>query len=419
MKKIIYLYLLTINLQDIILRIIYGDITGGFHPGIVIKGFVLFALFVYCFGELSKGIAKNVFTYSILFFFILYFFQIIFVEIAQFDFEFLAQSFSFTIKIFLYLLIAYYVFKNSEYFIEKLDNILLFNVIVVLINIIGGYYFKVGGQSYEALEDSYRGFLAGNDTSIFSFVSFGYGLYIYKKNRFLSLLIVLSSVFAMYIIATKAFFVAGIVLFLYLVFDRKMKLKYIFPFFLILLIVATFAQTNDSVVFLDRLFVNYNSSLEQADVMLATVSYGDSFILKTLNNIAPGRMVYGVFMLITLFTDNIINILLGYGVGGIYNAFGRPPMMDILMIMGVYGVFGFFTIYIPLFTMIGKLIRHKDFDLVGGLFFTIFLYGALGGFLLGYAGTSSIFALLFGIMMSRYYRSTIKKAIYETGTGRY
>lgn len=415
MKKIIYLYLLTINLQNIILRIIYGDITGGFHPGIVIKGFVLLALFIYYLGQLSKGqIPKNIFTYSIIFFLIIYFLQIIIVELAQFNLEFFSESFSFTIKIFLYLLISYFVFKNNEYFNKKLDNILLFNVIVVLINIIGGYYFKIGGKSYESIEDSYRGFMAGNDTSIFSFVSFGYGLFLYKKNRVLSTLILTASALAMYIIATKAFFVAGIILFLYLIFDVKIKYKYAYfiPLIVVTFIVM-FLQIDFSNSILARLFLNYDSSLAQADKMLADVSYGDSLILKTLDNIAPGRMVYGVMMLIVLFGDGIINILFGYGAGGIYVAFGRPPMMDILMIIGVYGLLGFIALYFPLLKVLGKLLKHKDFDLVGVLFLTILLYGSLGGFLFAAAGTISIFALLFGLMLSKYYRSVVKKpAIY-------
>ena len=412
MKKIIYFYLLTINLQNIILHIIYGDITGGFHPGIIIKGFVLLALFIYYFGQLSKGlIPKNIFTYSILFFLIVYFLQINIVEIAQFNFEFLGDSLSFSIKVFLFLFLTYYVFKNNEYFISKLDNILLSNVIIVLINIIAGYYFKIGGQSYEALEDSYRGFMAGNDTSIFSFVSFGYGLYKYKKNRVLSIVILFGSALAMYIIATKAFFVAGIILFLYLIFDIKMKVKYVLPPLLILSLLTIYLQLNFSNVIAERLFSNYDRSMAQADIMLSNVSYGDSFLLKMLNNIAPGRIIYGVGMLITLFTGDIINIIFGYGVGGIYVAFGRPPMMDILMIMGVYGLLGFLALYIPLFTMLSKLWKFKDFDLIGVLFFTIFLYGSLGGFLFGAAGVSSIFALLFGIMISKYYRSNVKKFI--------
>ena len=400
---------MTINLQNIILRIIYGDITGGFHPGIIIKGFILLVLFIYFFIQLSKGlIPKNGFTYSILFFLIVYFLQIIFVEIAQFNFEFLGASFSFTIKIFLYLLITYFVFRNSEYFTEKLDNILLFNVVIVLINIICGFYFQIGGRSYEAIEDSYRGFMAGNDTSIFSFVSFGYGLFIYKKRHLLSIAILLASALAMYIIATKAFFVAGIILFLYLIFYVKIKYKYAFFSLLGVTFIVIFSQVDFSNSIIARLFLNYDSSLAQADRMLADVSYGDSVLLKTLDSIAPGRMVYGVMMLIVLFGDSIFNILFGYGIGGIYIAFGRPPMMDILMIIGVYGLLGFLALYVPLLAVLGKLLKHKDFDLVGVLFFTILLYGSIGGFLFGAAGTISIFALLFGLMLSRYYRSSVK-----------
>ncbi len=286
---------------------------------------------------------------------------------------------------------------------------MLFNVIVVLVNIIVGYIFGIGGHSYESIEDSYRGFMAGNDTSIFSFVSFGYGLFLFKKKRLLSVIIILCSVLAMYIIATKAIFVAGIILFLFFTFELKIKLQYVvFPIAL-LIFIATYFQVNYSNVVTDRLFLNYNSSLEKSDNFMELYSVGDSFILQMLNNIAPGRIIIGVAMMVTLFTDNIINILFGYGVGGIFVAFGRPPMMDILMIMGVYGVFGFFALYIPLLKLSGKLIKNRDFDVVGVLFFTMFLYGSLGGFLLGTAGTNSIFALLFGIMISRYYQSKTNK----------
>ena len=172
--------------------------------------------------------------------------------------------------------------------------------------------------------------------------------------------------------------------------------------------IVIFSQVDFSNSIIARLFLNYDSSLAQADRMLADVSYGDSVLLKTLDSIAPGRMVYGVMMLIVLFGDSIFNILFGYGIGGIYIAFGRPPMMDILMIIGVYGLLGFLALYVPLLAVLGKLLKHKDFDLVGVLFFTILLYGSIGGFLFGAAGTISIFALLFGLMLSRYYRSSVK-----------
>jgi hypothetical protein len=411
-KKLIYIYLLTINLQNIILRIIYGPITGGFHPGIIIKGGVLIALVIYYLDQLSKGLVpKNMFTYSILFALIIYFLQIIVVEIGQFDFQFLGQSFSYSVKIFLYVFITYFVFKNHIYFISKLDNILLFNVVVVLINIILSYYFQIGWKSYEAIEDSYRGFMAGNDTSIFSFVSFGYGLYLYKKKKFLSALIIVSSAYAMYIIATKAIFVAGIILFLFLMFGLKLKMKYVFLPLLIVVSITMFSQIDFSNSIVERLFLNYNSSLAKSDVFMEAFAVQDSFVLDMLNNVAPGRIIIGVAMVVKLFTDNIINMLLGYGVGGIFVAFGRPPMMDILMILGVYGVLGFFALYWPLLRISAKLIKSRDFDLVGVLFFTVFLYGSLGGFLLGTAGTNSIFALLFGIMISRYYKSNVKKIV--------
>lgn len=318
-----------------------------------------------------------------------------------FDFVFLGTSLSTSLKIIFYLVLTYYVFINHEYFTSKVENIFLINTVVVLANIILGYYFKIGDQSYSAFEDSYRGFMAGNDTSIFSFVAFGFGLYHFKKQRIVSILVMGFSLLAMYIIATKAIFVAGMILLLY--FKNSIKGKVVLVPIFLSIVVLSYAYVNFRDVFEERLLYVYTKSIVDGEKMITASAYNDSYVLSALNQIAPGRIVRGVALFDQLVSDNVIKLLFGYGVGGIYVEYGRPPMMDIFKMMGFYGLIGFSCLYFPLIQVAFKNIKKLDFDLIGVLFLTMFLYGSLGGFLLDSANSSSIFALLFGILLSRYY----------------
>jgi len=166
-----------------------------------------------------------------------------------------------------------------------------------------------------------------------------------------------------------------------------------------MLIVIVFIYLNP--IFKERVFLNYSIQIGQSKVMFNTLNYLPES-MNWINIIAPGRIITGITMLVTLFTDNLLNILFGYGIGGIYKAFGRPPMMDSLAIIGYYGVFGFFVFYLPQLILVISIIKKRAFDMINVLFLSVFLYGSLGGFLYGTSGAGTLYAFLFALS---YYKS--------------
>jgi len=353
-------------------------------------------------------IKKNKITKIIFGFSLVYILNLFIVEMIQFSNISAIPSISYTLKIYLLLFVSYFVYKHAKYYLFYLDKILLINTLVILLNIIAGYTFELGWQSYSAMEDSYRGFLAGNDTSIFAFTSFGYALFKYtkesqkiKKTFYLGLMVV--SIYAMYIIATKAIFLAVLIIILYSI-RNGIKLKTFLAGISMLIGLGLIFMTIPSIK--ERIFSNYlvqqKQSVERLNIQVVPES------LMWLNDIAPGRTVIGISLVIQLLNDNIINFLLGYGVAGVYEAFGRPPMMHLFSPFGHYGLLGWLIFYYPQLVLAINIIKKNRFTMITTLYFTIFLYGSLGGFVYGNAATSVLYALLFALSL---YEIKLKKGV--------
>jgi hypothetical protein len=396
MKKLVLCYLLGILIIPIAERIIFGQLRGGLHPGVFIHTGVL-ALLIVNFH--ATRIKKNTISYMIFGFTLVYAINLLVVETLLFPSLSSIPSIVFSLKNFLLLHLSYYIYINANYFLKYLDRIMLVNVCVILANIIIGYYFQIGWQSYGAvgLADSYRGFLAGNDTSIFAFIAFGYTLFSFSvtntrgKNILIAILFVLS-VCSMVIIATKAIFVAAIIMAFY-VLDRRVTFRKVSLIGALCLIIAVFFLKGSLE---DRMMGNYISQLNQNTKLLETFSVLPSSI-SWISVIAPGRILIGLMLIYQQISDSWITLLFGYGVAGIYEAFGRPPMMHIFSVMGHYGLFGFLVFYFPQLILALRVLKKRVFTRTNVLFLSVFIYGSLGGFVYGNASTSVMFALLFSL----------------------
>ena len=401
MKKIILYYLYMILLIPILERIIFGSLDQvALHPGIMIHMIILGLLVVSFF---RTKVNKNKILYMLIGFTLVYIVNLFFIEMIQFSNISYTKSISYTLKIYLLLFLSCFIYKYSDFYIKYLDNILLINSIVIILNIILGYTFQLGWQSYQSvgLEDTYRGYLAGNNTSIFAFISFGYALFSFSKARkkykkiFYIILIVLS-LYSMYLIATKSMFVALIIAFIFSI-RNGLKMKTLIGGTFLLLFFAT------SLIFIpsvqDRVFKNYLRQKQQTIEKLNVSVVPES--LLWLNEIAPGRTVIGLSLLFQLFNDNPINFLFGYGVVGVYEAFGRPPMMHLFSPIGHYGFLGWLVFYLPQLLLAIKIIRKKIFTMTTTLFLAIFIYGTLGGFIYGVTSTSLLYALLFALSLNQ------------------
>lgn len=406
MRKLILYYLYSILLIPISLHLIYGSLQEmTIHPGIIIHAFILLRLIYYFFQRINKSKLKSVITKIIISFIIVYFISLFGIEMVQFQGISIVQSIIYGSKIFEMLFLAFYIYENGDYFMSKIDKIILINVIVLLANVIIGYQFQIGGRSYGAVEDSFRGFLAGNDTSVFSFIAYGYALnlLLFTKSptkRYLSFLLLGGAVYVMYIIATKAFFVAGLITILLISKLIKSKGQNTLRFALFLLIFIGFYLISN-INFENRGFEQYQNQVYHGEKLMAeTLDLPSS--LKWLNNVAPGRIVVGISMIVFLFSSSILNIFFGFGISGIYEAFGEPPMMEILAILGQFGIVGFFVFYFPQLYFIIRLIKERIFNVATVLFIAVFLYGSLGGFLYGVSNTSTMYALLFAMSYYSY-----------------
>ena len=406
LKKLILYYLYGILLIPVLLHIFLGKIVGGMlHPGLFIHSFILILLLRHLILQLLKGtMLVNVITIMIISFLYVYCVNIFVVELVQFYNTPISDSLRYTFKIFLFLLLAYFIYQNKEFYLDKLNNILTINSLVLVANVIIGYHFQIGAQSYEhLLEDSYRGYLAGNDTSIFSFIVFGYSLFsiisvktFYKKTFYLILFLL--SIYSMYIIATKAFIVAGIILILFLL-DKGTNVRKPHKVFVLIGIGATIILliVSSSTIY-ERLLMNYLRSISQGEKLIE-VTEGIPAYFRWLNTISPGRITRGFMLLGQQYNDSMLNLLFGYGVSGIYKAFGRPPQTEIFSLIGYFGILGFIVFYVPQLWHTFRIIIHRNFDLVNVLFIAIFLYGSFGGFLYGASNTSILFSLLFGLSL--------------------
>jgi len=399
LKKFILYYLYTILLVPILERVVFGSLDKvTFHPGIIIHVTVLGLL---VFNFFKTKFKKYIISYMIIGFFIVYIMNFFIIEQIQFSNISSSSSISYTLKIFLLLFISDYIYKNKNFFLQKLDTILLINAIVILANIIIGYTFKIGWQSYsiEGIDNSFRGFLAGNDTSIFAFTSFGYSLFSFfkyksKSKKIVYLLLIILSIYSMYIIATKAMFVAMIILFLFSIRNGFKIRTLILGITIISIAIISFLSVP---AVQERILKNYLIQKKQTAERLNVDAVPES--LKWLNEIAPGRTVIGLTLVMQMIKNDPLNLILGYGVSGIYEAFGRPPMMHLFSPIGHYGLLGWLIFYLPQLLLAIKIIKKRKITMITTLYLAIFLYGTLGGFVYGNAATSVIYALLFAISL--------------------
>ncbi len=397
MKKLILYYLYGFLLIDTVLRYVFGYIVGGFHPGLIIRGMISILLIHYFIKQNLLPGKMNIFGLSAVLFTAVCILQIVVFNILSSDHVFEGyNSIRFSYKIVFMLLLANYVATNAYFFKPHTDRILYTNIIVFLVNCIGGYLFQIGFLGYQALADSYRGYLGGNNSSIMSFVSFGFLLYRFPRRPKINAILLISSVLTFYILGTKGVFVAVFILLLFIINQmRQFKIKRVIVSIVILfttLGVLSFYNVTENVQ--NRIMRNYYSQLSQQHM-----SFSD-FSSVPLDVIAPGRFNIAKRMLSLQFSDSVFPILCGYGVRGIYDVFGRPAMMDIPMIISVYGLFGFFAIYLGIFSVIFRIIIHFDLDWISVLIVAIFLYSSLGGFLMGTASMSALFAFLLGTKYS-------------------
>jgi hypothetical protein len=399
MEKLILYYLYGFLLIDTVLRFFYGSIEGGFHPGLVIRGIVFVLLIYYFIKENIFEKKINIFGLSLILAVVFFIFQMllfnIFIKSHVYE---NAGGIKFIVKIFFMLLMANYVTTNAAVMKPHAINILYTNITIFLVNCIGGYFFGFGFLSYEALEDSYRGFLAGNNSSMLSFISFGFLLYTLRRRPYINSVMLLATASTFFILGTKGIFVVPFLLVMFLIYSFKEgKIKSVL---FLIVCVTTLVISSLGIVenlFEQRIMANYYSQLRQSHTMLS------DFQDTPLGVIAPGRFQTAQRMLTLQFQDDALYAaLLGYGYRGLYDVFGRPAMMDIPMIISFYGILGFLAIYIGIFVVIVRIIRHFDFDWLSAIILSVFLYSSLGGFLMGTASMGTLFAFLLGIKYSEF-----------------
>lgn len=397
MKKLILYYLYGFLLIDTILRYFYGSIAGGFHSGLIIRGGISILLIHYFIKQNLLPGRMNVFGVSAVLFTAVCILQIVVFNILSSDHVFEGyNSIRFSYKIIFMLLLANFVATNAYFFKPHTDRILYTNIIVFLINCIGGYLFSVGFLSYKALADSYRGYLSGNNSSIMSFVSFGFLLYTIERRPIINLILLSLSAYTFFILGTRAFFAAAFIILIFVISQiRQLKIKTVIICFAICLVLfGILFYSNHVEMVQDRIMKNYNKHLSSRDKNIS------DFIATPIGVIAPVRSEIAARMLSLQFSDSAWSILFGYGFQGRWDTFGRPSMMDIPMIISFYGIFGFIAIYLGIFKVIFRIMTHCEMDWVSVIIVAIFLYSSFGGFLMGIATTSTLFAFLLGTKYS-------------------
>jgi len=397
MKKLILYYLYSFLLIDTVLGYVFGYIAGGFHPGLIIRFGISILLVHYFVKENVLAKKMNIFGVSAVLFTAVCILQIFVFNIFSSHHVFEGyDSIRFSYKIVFMLLLANYVVTNGDFFKPHTDRILYANIIVFLVNCVGGYLFGLGFLSYQSLADSFRGYLGGNNSSIMSFVSFGFLLYRFQRSPKTNAILLIFSMVTFYILGTKGVFLAVFILLLFIINQmRHFKIKRIIILIVILFTtfgVLSFYNVTENIQ--NRIMKNYYSQLSQS-----RRSFSD-FSSTPLGTIAPGRFGVAKRMLALQFLDSPFPILYGYGIRGIYDVFGRPAMMDIPMIISFYGLLGFFAIYLGIFSVIFRIIIHFDLDCISALIVAIFIYSSLGGFLMGTASMSALFAFLLGTKYS-------------------
>jgi hypothetical protein len=393
MKKLILYYLYGFLLIDTILRYVHGDIAGGFHPGLIIRGGISILLIHYFIKQNLLPGKINIFGVSAILFTMVCVLQIVVFNILSSDHVFEGyNSIRFSYKIVFMLLLANFVYTNADFFKSHTDRILYTNIIVFLVNCIGGYLFGVGFLSYKALADSYRGYLSGNNSSIMSFVSFGFLLYKVERRLVLNLILLMGTILTFYILGTNGFFIAVFMLLLFFIsYLRRAKIKIVI---LVLLCFVSFGGLFSDIVvkgFEERIMRMYASKLARYDRDISDI------FVNPIGVIAPVRSDLAKRHLSLQFSDSTIPIFLGYGYDGMYATVGRPAMMDILKIISFYGLLGFCSVYLCIFIVIYRIAVNFKLDYISVLIIGMFIYSSLGGFVLGASSMSTLFAFLLGI----------------------
>lgn len=393
MKKLILYYLYGFLLIDTILRYAYGDIAGGFHPGLIIRGGISILLIHYFIKQNLLPGRMNIFGISTVLFTAVCILQIVVFNIFSSDHVFEGyNSIRFSYKIVFMLLLANFVYTNADFIKPHTDRILYTNIIVFLVNCIGGYLFGMGFLSYKQLTDSYRGYLSGNNSSIMSFVSFGFLLYKVEKMRVLSLILLMCAILTFYILGTNGFFIAVFMLLLFFIeYLRRAKIK-IVTLLLICLVFFGYIFSNTLVEgFKGRIMQMYYIKLTRINTNFSDI------LVNPLSVIAPGRYSVAKQTLSVQFSDSALSILIGYGYQGMYATVGRPAMMDIVKIISFYGLMGFLSVYLCIFILLYKITINFRLDCISVLIIGIFIYSSFGGFVMGASSMSTLFAFLLGV----------------------
>jgi hypothetical protein len=398
---LILYYLQIVLIIPILLRIFFGDLTNyDFHPGLILHGIILIIMSIdFIHRGFNRKLVKNKILFMIFGFSFVLLCNIIVVEIFQLSSFSFSASFRYIFKTYLFLFLSNFILININFFKNNLNKILITNIAFFLFNVLVGNIFSLGFYSYSSISNSYYGFLSGNDTSIFSFISFGYFLYklgnknnLHRKYMFLGLGL---SLYVMYLIGTKAIIVSGLITVCYLFNNNKIQSK--LPLIILTLVIIIFFSRN--VAIQERIFGNYLGQIAQTQIDVSNFPQ----YMEMLNYIAPGRIFLGYELINTMLNGSVINLFFGYGISGIYSVFGRPPMAEVFSLIGFFGLFGFMFFYLPQLKTLIDIIKKRRFSMVSVMYLSVFLYGTLGGFLYGVTHTVAIFSIFFAFAISSCY----------------
>jgi hypothetical protein len=399
MKKLILFYLYIFNISDYLVGFManydlsYSD---RLHPSMIIRSFItLLLLYGYLKNKKSGFKSVNISISIAIIYLLLLHPMTSWIKYGSWG---LIYEFSQSFKLILFLLLIDYIMKHKEYFMIRIEKVFIINIVVIILNLYFAYFLKIGNTTMYDDMGFYKGFLAGNDMSVYNISFFTYLLYHYHYHfKFKSLFYL--HLFNFYILGTKAFFFTIPASLFYLLHNKKIYtrryLRILAVFGILIAISGGLFYSQISDIYNSR--IGYHFNRQQAKLNYQGKRY-DNTILAPIEDLTTGSRLYtAVKQLSFMNQQHIVDTAIGIGSAGQKSNFGTMVKMDLVDIYIKYGIFGFVLIYYVIFVIIRAILKNKSFDFVSVIILLVFTYSTVGGFIMGSATIGTFYALVLGL----------------------
>jgi len=313
------------------------------------------------------------------------------------------------VKPLFFLLLMNQIIVHYDFFKEKVEKILLTNLIIFSFAIVVGYLSGVGVNAYSIYYMASKSFFyASNSTAILGFTLTIYFTYKIKESL-VYIFHVAAAVLALFFSGSMVILIYPFFLFYFLAYKvyDKLLFKILTSFLTFLTVILFLSGALNSLLFIDNsLFFKYQ------DRALHSINYFDKHStieitpLRWYSYVSGARAIRADAGIRNIFNESE-NLAFGYGSAmrskkvGMEYAGRTGSEMDFIDIFLDYGVIGFLLVYIPILRVIFPILIKVNTGMNAMVIYFMFLYSSFAGHVVTAPMGGTLFALFLGIEYGR------------------